>query len=402
MRKLLILSLSTMSLLSSCEKPVERVSPKLNKELGNPVINNTLNSSNPNRDPARIATNPDGGLIVGKSPVVSTEEDLRRIAVNAALPLSFGDGVSGITMNTSREASKAILSNPKFSTASGIDVFGEGIQVTWAEGINPLPKSIRIVEGYKGSVTLPAPYGKLALGQDLGGLLASEADKLSFTRALGAAAAGKDETYDCIAAEACQLEDRAGTLFIDYPNGTVIVIENKIYLMEYLSNSGFVPKNVAPIVFDTSMAGISFTQTKADVVAAYGEAYRYASATKELYDAKTLRFVFSPEGAIAQMEATKGFKGTIKIADKDYGIGSSLKELAPMDDVDGKKMMLLLAQKILGKDETYDCSKEMPATCASGHSPQDKWIKILVGNTIFQMTDDESRTLVSILMFNPA
>lgn len=400
MRKLLIVSLSTMSLLSSCDKPVERVSPKGKKALELPVDSTKIASSNQNV--IRTPTHPEGGLIAGKTPNVSTEEDLRRIAINAALPITFGEAVAGISFKTTRQESKAILSNPKFSTATGIDDFGEGIQVTWGEGINPTPQSIRVSDGYKGSLTLPAPFGTVALGQDLTALLATEEDKIAFTKALGASVAGKVASYDCIEAQTCQFEDRAGILFLDYPNGRAIVVANALYLMEFEVNEGFAPKNTAPIVFDSSMAGISFTQKKADIIKSLGEPYRYPAGSKELFDAKTIRIVFAADDSIAQMEATKGFKGTIKIGDKEYGLGSSMQELVSAEDVDGKKLMATLAQKIYGKDASYDCTKETPATCNSGHSAKEKWIKILIGHTIFQLSDDASRTLLSVLMVNPA
>ena len=400
MRKLLIASLSTMSLVSSCDKPVERPSPTVKKEAVFPAETNRLNSSN--QEVIRTPTNPLGGLLEGKTPNVSTEEDLRRIAVNAALPVTLGEAVAGITFKTNRQDSKAILSNPKFSTATGIDVFGEGIQVTWGEGINPTPKSIRVVEGYKGAIALPAPYGMVALGQDLSGLLATDADKIAFTKAIGTTLSGKDASYDCIEAQTCLLENRAGTLFIDYPNATVIVMANALYRMDFEGNESLAPKATTPIVFDTSMGGINFSQKKEDIVKVYGEPYRYAASTKELFNAKTIRIVFTADNSIAQMEATKGFKGTIKIGQKEFGLGSTMAEFMPADDLDGLKMMATLAQKILGKDETYDCSKVMPATCQSLHNPKEKWIKVLVGNTIFLLSDDPSRTLLTITIFNPA
>ncbi|RYZ50771.1 MAG: hypothetical protein EOP07_22390 [Proteobacteria bacterium] len=396
MRNLLIVSLSTLSLVGSCSKALERVSNK-SKSTAQRI-------SSSDQVAIRTPTNPDGGLITGKAANISTEEDLRRIATNSVLPIVFGESVAGINRNTTRQDAKAILSNPQFTTDSGIDIYGEGLQVTWGAGINPLPASIRIVEGYKGALTLPlpAPYQSVNLMQDLTPLFASDPSYATFTRAAGAAFAGKDAAYDCLAASTCLIDNRGAEVIIDFPNGSLILFNNAIYLIDFQTNTGFTPVSAEPMLLDKSIAGLAVGSSKADVIKVLGEPYRYKLGEEFLFDARTIRIEFDAEDKAVSIGAVKGHKGKLTIGTKDFSIGSSFKEFSTADDVDGLQLMQTLNQVMTGKDATFDCTKAEVNKCQSGHNAAEKWIKILVGATILEFSDDAERSLLSVTVFKSA
>lgn len=396
MRNLLIVSLSTLSLIGSCSKHLERISTK-SKSTAQRI-------SSSDQVAIRTPTNPEGGLITGKAPNISTEEDLKRIAINSALPIIFGESVAGITLKTTRQDAKAILSNPQFTTDSGIDVYGEGLQVTWGPGINPVPASIRIVEGYKGALNLPlpAPYQAVSLQQDLTPLFANDPNYETFTRAAGAAFAGQDANYNCLTAGTCLIDNRGSEVIIDFPNGSLILFNKAIYLIEFQTNTGFTAVSSAPMLLDKSIAGITVGSLKADVIKALGEPYRYKLGEEFLFDARTIRIEFDAEDKVLSVGAVKGHKGKIKIGTKEYAIGSSFKEFSTADDVDGLKMMQTLNQLVTGKDASFDCTKAEVNKCQSGHNPEEKWIKILVGATILEFSDDAERSLLSVTVFKSA
>lgn len=395
MRNLLIVSLSTLAIIGSCSKPIERISTKSKST--------TQRISSSDQVAIRTPTNPEGGLITGKAANISTEEDLRRIALNSALPIAFGESVAGISMTTTRQDAKAILSNPQFTTDTGIDIYAEGLQVTWGAGINPHPESIRIGEGYKGALALPfpAPFHSVTLQQDLTALLASDPSYVNFTKALGAAFAGT-ANYDCFAEGSCLVDNRGNEVLIDFSNGSLILFNKAIYAVDFIKNTGLKAVSTAPIVINQGLGGVSIGSSRSEVIKVLGEPSRYKLEEAFLFDARTIHIEFDAEDKAVSIAAAEGYKGTLKIGNKNYALGSSFKEFSAADDVDDMKLMQTLNQVLTGKDKSFDCTAVEKDKCQSLHNAEEKWIKIKVGATILVFSDDAERVLLSIAVFKSA
>lgn len=403
MRTLLSYPLFLSLGLSACAKPE---SPPVTRKVGI-VFNRDLDAV-AKREVSRVPTLPEGGLIKGKNPALTVEANIARQTANRVAPLSFGQSFAGIDMTTTRDASKAILSEPKFSTDTGIDVFAEGFNLTWNPGINPTPKSVQIFSDYKGALKLPQPYGDVKLEESLASHFMNDAQHIVFTQTLARTFAGKEKelSFDCLAEALCQIEHRGEQTFIDFPSGTLALWGDSIYLVEYIQNQGFAPKSKAPIVFGTSMGGVDINMNKEQVNAALGAPYRYADGETQLYDAKTIRVDFRASGAVEQIVVSAGYQGTMKVGASERGIGTGFADIiANQDDPAGKLMMQALAKILAGKDmdPTFDCLKaEGGAICASGVDKANGIIRVQVGNMIFDFKDDKERTLLSVTMFNPA
>lgn len=402
MRKLLSISLVLAFGLGSCSKPESRLPPR--KGL-TPVSSKDLEALQ-NREVSRIPTLPTGGLVKGKSSAIPTEENIKRQIRNRELPVTWNDGFAGITMQTTREESKKILSDPQYSLDNGMDIYAEGLQITWGKGLNPTPESVRMYSDYLGYLKLPAPYGDVKLGESIAALEKEESLE-NFIKVLGRTFAGKDATYDCLAVMECSVDIRDGGLaYIDFPSGNMILGGSMIYVIDFSKNTDFVPKNKLPIVFNESIAGIKPDMTKEQVEAFLGTPYKFPDGLTQLYDAKTIRITYNAKNQIEDLIVLAGYEGTFTVGGKVRGIGTSFADLTTIkDDADGLLMMKNLGKMLLGKesDPAYDCSAVKPnPTCQSGHDKTNGIIRILVGNMIFSFTDDDTRTLMAVSLFNDA
>ncbi len=355
----------------------------------------------------RVPTLPEGGLIKGKTPSLSIEENISRKNKNRELPLVLGESFAGISMQTTRSESKAVLSEPTFSTDSGIDVYAEGFNLTWGEGVNPVPTRVMIFKDYRGSLKLPMPYGEVKIEESLVEKIGDDPKLEKFTRILAQAFAGKDGTYDCLLAEECLIEKRGDAqFFIDFPQGTLALWQGSIYLVDFYKNRDFSPKITTPMIFGLSLAGVDTKMKKTEVDALLGEPYRFANQDTQLYDAKSIQVTFRASGVVEEVKVLKGHQGKMTIGDKEYGLGSSFAEISPpKDDATGAKLMQTLAKTLFLKemDKTYDCTKEEGgAQCAFGRDTKNKILRIQVGNVIFDLSDDDKRILTQVQMFNPS
>ncbi|RZA16018.1 MAG: hypothetical protein EOP10_25335 [Proteobacteria bacterium] len=389
----MLISLSLLLSLSACSKPETR-----------PVLSDKTKPTTrdlqaiQNRDVARTPTLPEAGLIKGKIPALSVEENIARLTRNRISPLTFGEGLAGITMTTTRNDSKTLLSEPTSTSDSGLDYFAEGFAISWNEGLNPTPKSIRIFNDYKGPIKLPAPYGEVTFGQDLSGLLKADPDFTTFTKTLGKAFTGKD---DCLAEKSCAISKQLNETFIDFPSGTIVLFHNMISVMDFIPNATFIPKITTPSLPGQSLAGVSLKMNRNEVEALLGTPYHYAFNGRQLYDAKTIQIQFRESGVIERIYLFPGHQGKINIGKLEAAIGSTFAGLtAGQQDPDGILLTIALAKIAGEKSSDYDCTKDQPLECF--YRKESGLVYAQYGNTVYAFTDDDKRTLTSLFIFNTA
>lgn len=402
MRMLISFTVLTSTLLTlGCSKPEERPTVKMRDTRSLLQELDAIRA----REVSRVPTLPEGGLIKGKLRSLSIEENIARQNSNRLKPIVFGQSFAGISMKSTRNESKAILSEPNFSTDTGLDVYGEGIHITWGEGLNPVPKSVRIFTDYQGPLELPAPYPSVPLKESLGKALETDPDRRILTKTLARTFGGKDATYDCFAAGACQVEQRGEESFIDLPQGNLVLWKDAIYVVDFATNTNFTPKSKAPMLFPRSLAGVDYNMNRTQVDASLGEPYKYPDQDVQLYDAKTIRVEYRASGLVERVEVRPGYKGTLKVGSTERGLGTSFADLiVGKDDPKGLEMMQALAKILLGKeaDAGFDCTKsDQGALCSAGFSSADNVFRVQVLNMVFEFSGDEKRTLLSVYMFNP-
>ncbi len=389
----MLISLTLLLSLGACSKPETK-----------PIFSNKAKTSTRDlqaiqaRDVARTPTLPEAGLIKGKTPALSVEENIARRARNRILPLSFGEGLAGITMKTTRNESKAILSEPSNSTDYGLDIFEEGFNIIWNEGVNPTPQSIRVFDKYRGPVKLPAPYGDVTVGQDLSVMLKADPEYKTFAQTLGKVFTGSE---DCLAAKTCAIEKRANETFIDFPNGTIIFFHNVISVIDIATNASFASKITTPSLPGQNLAGITLEMNRIQVEAVLGAPYRYPMGQKLLYDAKTIQVEYRASDSIERIFLVPGHQGKIKLGKIEATIGSTFAGLtANQKDPDGKLLTIALAQIVSEKGADYDCTKDEVVQCFFWQNPG--LLSVQLGNTVYTFMDDDNRTLITLYMFNHA
>jgi hypothetical protein len=396
----MLISLSLLISLGACSKPETRPPRKAKAHA------TVLDLKASERPPLpRSPSFPTGGLVKGKTASLSVEENIARQMRNRTRPLVLNQGVAGITLATTRNDSRELLSDPRFSLDSGIDVFAEGLTITWNEGLNPTPRSIQVSEDYKGLIKLPPPYGDVKFGQDLSAMLPEPRDYKDLARTLSRALASQEGEVgdDCFAEQRCSVEIRGDEALLDFPGGTVIVYRNAIVLIDFYSRGDLQPKVKAPSVFGQSLAGVSMQMTRKEVDALLGEPYRYPEGEVQLYDGKTIRVAFRDSGVVDSIGLTSGHLGTIKVGETERGLGTSFADLtAETPDPDGRLLMAVLAKTLLAKnaDPNYDCTKDEQNPCAVRQIKESGSLQVRTGNMVFTFLDTAQRPLVAIHMFN--
>lgn len=349
---------------------------------------------------SRRPTNPDGGKVPGKLAEMDPEESAKRKARNEIQPLEFGLGAAGITMQTPQSQARSILSAP-LGVSQGVEFYNEHIRVMWSSsGDDPMPSIIIVDEGYPGSLGLPAPFERLKVGDSLSGSITSEEQLLAFMRLIGAQFERADpKTYQCdviltcrmlASAEGVEMQFRRGGLLIGGPN-------LQLQLIYFIPPQKFYPRLSAPIVYGTSIGGVSFTTRRAQFEATYGPPEALNDGIF-YYDQSSIGIQWAVDGSALYIAGLRTLQGTM-----DFGatigqrkIGDSFAaHFAPEDE--GQLFMLALDRHFEARAPDFDCSAQEAPLCSL--QKVGNFLVIMLERGTFIFTADASKNFLLYEMF---
>ncbi|MBI3548008.1 MAG: hypothetical protein HY078_03040 [Elusimicrobia bacterium] len=135
-------------------------------------------------------------------------------------PIVYGRGAGGITLQTAFEDASKILPEPlPQSPAPGVRVYSPGLIVAWSEGDPNIPEAIFAERGYRGALSLPAPFGRVGIGSSLGTHFAEDDLEGAGVARLLYRVLENAPAADCVAAGSCgarRTPDRA-TVVLRFP-----------------------------------------------------------------------------------------------------------------------------------------------------------------------------------------
>lgn len=386
MRKILFLGL----LVLSCSRVLPRVSPKGEDEK--------VNLPPGTSDITRLPTNPDGGLIPGRNPDLSEEESAARQQANAAKPLTFGVSAAGVTMDMPRSEIMKVLANPEFIADDGAIFYPEFLSIFWLEGEDPKPEAIVVRDGYKGKIELPEPFAALTLGQTYVDLLADEAAVNATLHGLARAISARGADYDCEVAGECyfQVDDESGDLNFYFPKGLVIFDKTgKLAALIYQTIEGLPKRTREPIVYGTSIGGVSFASTRAEVEERIGPSFE-TEEKFSAYDDGSIVVQWGEDDRPLLIRANFGLKGKLKFSEEfEAGLGQPFADPSQPED-DGKGLMVFLDRLLHQRQAGFDCSKGKKPLCS--YRNEDGRITIDLEKGSFVFTADAQRFWIGLDM----
>lgn len=336
-------------------------------------------SSNVIRNEVLPPTNPNGGAVEGKSEAMDPEEALRRKTLNVIQPIVWGESLAGITMSTTFEEAQSILSNVVGSTGF-FTFYAEHLAVAWTGAEPNVPFAIVALDGYAGTLSLPAPFGNVKIGDDVSGLLqGSYGDRQNLAQALARTLEKRSANYNCLSESTCRyLEFDDGFKRLEFENGVITIDnENKINLIYSIIDQTFPEAATGDYIYGQSVAGHTLGTNKATAEQTLGFPVN-SDSFFEYYDSLNLAFQWDAATRPLTIVARKHFNGNILIGDSiNKRIGDSLLDIldTPPDPatVSDDDIINIHVPALLVKIESilhdravdYNCLDALPApTCA--------------------------------------
>ena len=344
---------------------------------------------------SRQPTNPDGGKVPGKVSDLDPEESAKRKAKHEILPIEFGVGVAGITMQTTQDEARDILS-PARGEFQGFEIYDEHIRVQWNRANPPKPEAIVIDDGYPGELTLPEPYGKLRVGQSLKSVISSEDDLVNFMRVAGASFEKMgDKPYLCDQVLTCRLGGSAAAIQLEFVRGGMIVsrdAELTLQVLYFTPPQKFFPRILDPIVYGTSIGGVSYATSRADFESKFGPPEQFEDGIY-YYDQSSLGIAWGPDNKAIYMGALGTFQGTMDLGPVlgKRRIGDSFTSYAAATD-DGTLLMLALDRQLEGRAADYNCATQTVPECSL--KKVGDFLVVILAKGTFVFTADSTRRLL--------
>ncbi|MFK7827710.1 MAG: hypothetical protein AB8G05_26425 [Oligoflexales bacterium] len=347
-------------------------------------------------------TNPDGGVIVGKTASTSQVENEERVSQNVGNEIIFGKQVANISMETTLFQSQKILSKP-LSAFNGQVRYAEGLTVVWRETPPRVPSFISISEGYQGAMKMPPPFNEFKVGKSLASLLGdTDADDQEFLRTLARYFDGQDDTYDCIILNSCDVVVNLTIKQYVFRQGGFIVSNDRHKIITSIFFWPEIPPPTEPItsggVFGETIAGFGINSTKEEVEKIIGSSRGLLNDGRSVYDNGNLTILwnFFPPLTPIFLSLGDGFQGPIKLPDP-YGeikLGQSFTKYFPENDQTGDVFLQDLAQKMDGLTEleNYDCNRIR--SCSYRSSPSG--IEFVLDKGKLMFSNNAEKKLIAI------
>ncbi len=388
----LILAVASLTIFGACSKKDKESTELLDKKM--------LENNDALPVLSRLPTRPEGGLVPGKVAALDPEENARRKTRNEIINIEFGSSVAGINMKTTKQEARNILSAP-LGASQGLEAYPEHIRIQWGDGEAPVPALIVVDDGYGGSLNLPAPYGKLSVGQALPSIK-TEVDLKAFMRAAGASFEGKTgQAYDCELAFTCRFLSSNGSYELQFRKGGFIISTEtgtKLQIVYFLPEQKFYPRVTGPIVYGSSIGDLTLNTSKTSFESKYGPPEQ-VSGPFSYYDQGSVRVAWGPSRLPLAMGALRTYEGSM-----DFGatigsrkIGDSFASYAVASD-DGRELMLALDRHFEARATVdFDCSTQTPTPlCSYENDGELLVIELTKGTFVFTAASDKRFLLYQV------
>jgi hypothetical protein len=347
-------------------------------------------------------TNPDGGLVPGRVPDISFEESIQRKMRNEVMPINFGSGAGGITMETTYDEAHDRLAK-SIGVFNGLEFFPEDIRIEWSSSEPQTPAFFIIGPSYKGKVDLGESLGMVSMQTPFQTFLTpGDQDPIrSLLKRIGAVFHGNGAAdYDCEKAFTCRLDESEIYLIFEYRQGALLLSKSKqlsLEIMYFTAPRELRPFLLDPLVYNQSIGGITLTSTKADTENRIGAPLSVNAANGvHVYDNFNLLVIWNAMNTPSFIMARADYKGKFTlpgVTPAERGPGDSFGDLAP-DDPDGAKLMQALHRIFENANE--DCI----ALQACALLPTEDGIEIQLAGGFFGFSRDPSRKLTYFGMGN--
>lgn len=347
---------------------------------------------------SRLPTRPEGGEVPGKVDEMDPEESVRRKTKNEILPIEFGVSVAGINMKTTKKEARGILAAP-LGAAQGFEFYPEHIRVLWDQGDAPRPELVVVDEGYGGTLSLPAPYGKISVGQAMP-MIKDEAGVRAFLKAAGATFEGKSPAdYDCEVALSCRLLSASDSYELQFKKGGILMATDaskKVQLLYFQEPRNFYPRVTAPMLYGTAIGGVDFNTTRSSFEAKYGPPEE-TNGPFAYYDLGSIRVAWGQSKMPLAIGALRTFGGSMNIGGSfgERKIGDSFASYIGASSTNpAKDLMLALDRQLEARAAAdFDCSAQAPALCTFETDGDLLLIELAKGIFVFT-ADSEKRWLL--------